>query len=246
MGEYAVRHLGRRVPIDLANVLLQQLSALTARSDLIRIQPPDACNIYEEERMSNRPGMFGFIDRMYFKPTEKGWLFKEPALWRRRTYLLTDTEKMRLVGPVRWMSFAALVLIVAGIQAQDFVADHLHVPSILAAVAIAAAAMTGFWIYTAVFFHPLLSGLMPTNERITFSDQMRMQAIGLPMSVMIVWLVACLTFVILGSGVAFLDGWDWKDAAGIALFAILGVYPVMLLVLRARNVQTVSQQETRN
>lgn len=192
--------------------------------------------------MNDGAGMFGFIDKMYFKPTEKGWLFKEPALWRRRTYLLTDAEKMRLVKPVRWLSLVSLIIVIAGIQAQDVVSDRFHVSAALAVAAIIAVAMALFWIYTTVAFRPLLSGLTPTNERITFWDQVRMQAAAIPVSLIIVWLACCLAFVVLGSGLAFADGWDWKDGAGIAFFAIVGVYPVMLLVLRARHNQ---QQRTR-
>ena len=196
--------------------------------------------------MNDRAGMFGFIDKMYFKPTERGWLFKEPALWRRRTYLLTDAQKMRLVRPVRWMSLVSLIIVIVAIQALDVVSDRFHVSFWLSMAMVVAGAMVLTWIYLTLAFRPLLSGLTPTNERFTFSDQIRLQATGLPMALIIFWLVGCLAFVVLGSGLVFVDGWDWKDGAGIVFFATLGVYPAMLLVLRARKLRNVTQEQTRS
>lgn len=66
------------------------------------------------------------------------------------------------------------------------------------------------------------------------------------MALIIFWLVGCLAFVVLGSGLVFVDGWDWKDGAGIVFFATLGVYPAMLLVLRARKLRNVTQEQTRS
>ena len=97
--------------------------------------------------MNDRAGMFGFIDKMYFKPTERGWLFKEPALWRRRTYLLTDAQKMRLVRPVRWMSLVSLIIVIVAIQALDVVSDRFHVSFWLSMAMVVAGAMVLTWIY---------------------------------------------------------------------------------------------------
>lgn len=191
--------------------------------------------------MSERTGMFGFIDKLYFKPTDKGWVFKEPALWRRKTYLLSDAEKMRLVGPVRLMSIVIAIIVIVAIEIQDFVADRFHLSSGLTLAAVIIVAMAFSWAYVAVFVRPHLSGLTATDERITFSDQFRMQAAALPKPLVIVWLVACLAFVAVGLGISALDGWDWKDAAGVALFAVIGAYPAALLVMRGRQAKVLRQ-----
>jgi len=185
--------------------------------------------------------MFGFIDKLYFKPAEEGWVFKEPALWRRKTYLLTDAEKMRMVGPVRWMSFVMAIIVIVAIEIQDFVSDRFHVSSGLALAAVIIVATAISWAYVAVFVRPHLSGLTATDERITFSDQLRMQAAALPRPLVIVWLVACMAFVAIGLGMSLLDGWDWKDAAGVALFAVFAAYPAALLVVRGRQSKALRQ-----
>jgi len=176
--------------------------------------------------------MFGFIDNMYFKPTDKGWLFKEPGLWRRKTYCVTDAQRMRLIRPVRWMTVVMIAVVIVGIQLQDLVSNSFHMPSWLAMTTSVVLALIFFWIYLAVFFRPNLSELTPTDARITFSDQFHMQATGLPKWLMILWLVACLAFVALGLAVSVLDGWDLKGAAAIVIFAILALYPAALLVFR--------------
>lgn len=184
--------------------------------------------------MSNGSGMFGFIDKMYFKPIDKGWLFKEPAVWPRRTYVVTDAQKMRLARPVRWMSLVMLIVVIAGIQMQGFVSDRLHLSSWLGMAIVTLSALVVFWIYVALFVRPNLSGLTQTDERITWSDQFQMQATMLPKPVMIVWLVICLAFVAVGLWLNFIDGLDLKGAAAIGFFAIIGGYPAALLVVRSR------------
>ena len=185
-----------------------------------------------EQHVSDRSGMFGFIDKMYFKPTDQGWLFKEPGLWRRKTYCVTDAQRMRLVKPVRWMTLVMIIVVIAGVEMQAFVSDSLHVSSWLAMATTVVLALVVFWIYLAVLFRPNLSGLQPTDDRITFSDQFRMQASGLPKPLVIVWLVGCLGFVILGLAISFIDGWHLENVLGIAFFATLGTYPAALLFFR--------------
>jgi hypothetical protein len=184
--------------------------------------------------MDDRREMFGFIDRIYFKPTDNGWLFKEPAFWRRRTFLLTDSEKMRLVRPMRWLSLVSLILIIVAIEAQDFLSDRFHISFGWGMAVAVVLATVAAWSYVNVVLRPLLSGLTPTTERITFLDQFRMQAAALPVPLMTVWLIAALGFVILGLGIFFHGSWNWEDAIGIALFATIAVYPAALLVVRAR------------
>lgn len=185
--------------------------------------------------MSAGSGMFGFIDNIYFKPTENGWLFKEPSVWPRRTYLLTGAQKMRLTAPVRWMNLVVLVIVIAGLQVQEFVSDRLHVSSWFGMTMIVVLAWITIWIYVALFIRPNLSGLTPTDERITWFDQFQMQATMLPMPLMIVWLVICLALVAVGLWISSIDGLDVKGAASIGFFAILGIYPAALLVARSRS-----------
>ena len=77
-----------------------------------------------------------------------------------------------------------------------------------------------------------MSGLTPTDDRITFSDQFQMQAQGLPRWLVIVWLLICLGFVILGLAISFIEGWHLENVFGIAFFAMLGAYPAALLFFR--------------
>jgi hypothetical protein len=184
--------------------------------------------------MSDGSGMFGFIDKMYFKPTEKGWLFKEPSIWPRRTYLVTDAQKMRLAKPVRWMNLVMLIVVIAAIEMQGLVSDRLHLSFWLGMALVTVSALVVFWIYVTLFVRPNLSGLMQTDERITFSDQFRMQATMLPKPLMLVWLVICLAFVAIGLWLSFIEGLDLKGAAAIGFFAIIGAYPAALLVVRNR------------
>ena len=182
--------------------------------------------------MEDRPKMLGFIDKMYFKPTDKGWLFREPGLWRRRTFRVTDAQRMRLIRPMRWMTLVTIVVVIAGIQLQDFVSSRFRVSSWLSITTSVVLALIFFWIYLAVFFRPKLSGLTPTDDRITFSDQFRMQAKELPGWLVIVWLLSCSGFVILGLAISFIEGWHWEDFFGIAFFTMLGTYPAALLFFR--------------
>ena len=121
-----------------------------------------------EHHVSERSGMFGFIDNMYFKPTDKGWLFKEPGLWRRKTYCVTDAQRMRLIRPVRWMTVVMIAVVIVGFQLQDLVSNSFHMPSWLAMTTSVVLALIFFWIYLAVFFRPNLSELTPTDARISF------------------------------------------------------------------------------
>jgi hypothetical protein len=182
--------------------------------------------------MNKRPDGRGFIDKLYFKPTDKGWLFKEPGFWKRRTYCLTDAQRMQLLGPVRWMTLVTIVVVVAGIQLPHIASDRLHVPPWLAMTTSIVLVLIVFWIYLAGFFRPKLSGLTPTDDRITFSDQFQMQAKGLPRGLVILFLLCCLGFVILGLAMSFVDGWHFETAFSIAFFSMLGAYPVALLFLR--------------
>lgn len=191
--------------------------------------------------MNDRSGIFGFIDKLNFKPTDKGWVYKEPALWRRKTYLLSDAEKMRLVRPVRLMSIVMAIIVMVAIGIQDFVSDRFSVSPTLTLAVVTIVAMVISWTYVAIFMRPHLSGLTATDERITFFDQIRMQAAALPRPLVIVWLVACLAFVAVGLGMTILDGWDWKDAAGVALFAVFAAYPAALLVVRGRQAKVLRQ-----
>lgn len=182
--------------------------------------------------MDSRPEMFKFIDKMYFKPTDKGWLFKEPGLWRRRTYCVTDTQRMRLIRPVRWMTLVTIVVVLAGIQLQEFVSNRFHMSFWVSMTTSVVLALIVFWIYLTVFFRPNLSGLTPTDDRITFSDQFQMQAQGLPRWLVIVWLLICLGFVILGLAISFIEGWHLENVFGIAFFTMLGAYPAALMFFR--------------
>jgi uncharacterized membrane protein len=173
--------------------------------------------------------IFGFIDNLYFSHTEKGWLFKEPSVWPRRTYLLTDGQKMRLARPVRWMNFVMLIILIAGLQIQGLVTDWLHVSAWFGMAIVVVSAVIVFWIYVALFVRPKLSSLTPTNERITWSRQFKAQATGLSKPLIVVWLVVCLAFVGLGLWMSFIDGWDLKGVASIGFFVILGIYPAALL-----------------
>lgn len=191
--------------------------------------------------MSEGSGMFVFIDKTYFKPTAEGWLFKEPGIWPRRTYRLTDAQKAGLVKPVRWMLVVIFTLTVAILQTRDLLSDSLSFSPWLSLAIAVIAGMIVLWIYVAVFIRPVLSDLTPTDERITFGDQVRMQAAALPKALIIVWLTLFLVVVILGVGMGFVDGWDLEDVGVIAFCAIMSLYPAVLLVIRSRQSNALRQ-----
>lgn len=179
--------------------------------------------------------VFGGVEELSFKRAHDGWLFTSPTMWPRRTYQVTDAQKAELVGPLRRMLAVQFVLIIVIVFVALSLAENYGASTrwLIIGMALVAGALLS-WLNWALAIRPLVSGLAPTDERITFSDRFKRQAAIFPKALIVVMLLGSL--VLFGGGVAVsLHGArDLMDIAGAAFFGILTVYWIALFVAKQR------------
>lgn len=185
--------------------------------------------------MSKFGWVLGGVEELSFKRAHDGWLFTSPTVWPRRTYLVTDAQKANLVGALRRMLAVQLVLIFVAVFGATTLAENYEPLTRWLVFGIAAVAATFLsWLYWAFSIRPLVAGLAPTDERITFSDRFKRQATIFPKAVIIVMLLGSLVLFAGGVAVSLHGAWDLMDVAGIVFFGILSVYWIALFVAKQR------------
>lgn len=185
--------------------------------------------------MSKFSWVLGGVEELSFKRAHDGWLFTSQTVWPRRTYLVTDAQKANLVGPLRRMLAVQFVLIIVVVFASMNLAENYEPSTRWLVLGIALVAGTFLsWLYWAFAIRPLVAGLVPTDERITFSDRFKRQATIFPKAVIIVMLLGSLVLFAGGVAVSLHGAWDLMDVAGIVFFGILSVYWVALFVTKQR------------
>ncbi len=185
--------------------------------------------------MSKFGWVLGGLEELSFKRAHDGWLFTSRTVWPRRTYLVTDAQKANLVGPLRRMLAVQFVLIIVFVIIATNLAANYE-PStrwLIFGVTMVAATFLS-WLYWAFAIRPLVSGLVPTDERITFSDRFKRQATIFPKAVIIVMLLGSLVLFAGGVAVSLHGARDLMDIAGAMFFGILSVYWIALFVAKQR------------
>ncbi len=185
--------------------------------------------------MSKFGWVLGGLEELSFKRAHDGWLFTSPTIWPRRTYLVTDAQKAKLVGPLRWMLALQFVLIIVIVFVAMSLAQN-YAPStrwLIIGLALVVGTFLS-WLSWAFAIRPLVSGLVPTDERITFSDRFKRQATIFPKAVIIVMLLGSLVLFAGGVAVSLHGARDLTDIAGAMFFGILTVYWIALFVAKQR------------
>ena len=163
----------------------------------------------------------------FFKRKPEGWLFAAPYVWPRRTYLVTDEQKATLVGPLRriwWVQI--LTSIVAVIGLMTFLEDRSVLTQSIV-VGCAVAVILILWsVYAALMIRPLLVGIPATNERISFSDRFKAQAVALPKALFIGGFIIGLLFFVVG--LAFVLGGE-RDLGTILSMAFFGALTLVYI-----------------
>ncbi len=185
--------------------------------------------------MSKFGWILGGLEEISFKRAQDGWVFRSPSIWPRRTYLVTDAQKANLVGPLRRMLAVQFVLIIVIVFVSMNLAENYEPLTRWLIFGIALVAGTFLsWLYWAFAIRPLVSGLVPTDERITFSDRFKRQATIFPKAVIIVMLLGSLVLFSGSVAVSLHGARDLIDITGAAFFGILSVYWIALFVVKQR------------
>lgn len=185
--------------------------------------------------MSKFGWVLGGMEELSFKRAHDGWLFTSPTMWPRRTYQVTDAQKAALVGPLRRMLAVQFVLIIVIVFAAMSLAENSQ-PStrwlIIGAALIAGTLLS--WLCWAVAIRPVVSSLVPTDERITFSDRFKRQATIFPKALIVVMLLGSLVLFAGGVAVSLHGARNLTDVAGATFFGILSAYWIALFVAKQR------------
>jgi hypothetical protein len=185
--------------------------------------------------MSKFGWVLGGVEELSFKRAHDGWLFTSPTVWPRRTYLLTDAQKANLVGPLHRMLAVQLVLIFVTVFGAMTLAENYETLNRWLVFGIAPVAVTFLsWLYWALAIRPLVAGLAPTDERITFSDRFKRQATIFPKGFIIIMLLGSLVLFAAGVAVLLHGALDLMEVAGIVFFGMLSVYWIALFVAKQR------------
>lgn len=185
--------------------------------------------------MSKFGWVLGGVEELSFKRAHDGWLFRSPTAWPRQTYLVTDAQKAKLVGPLRRMLAVQLVLIFVVAFGAPTLTENYETLTRWLVFGIVLVAFTFLsWLYWAFAIRPLVAGLAPTDERITFSDRFKRQATIFPKAVIIIMLLGSLVLFAGGVVISLHGAWDLMDVACIVFFGILSVYWVALFVTKQR------------
>lgn len=189
-----------------------------------------------EGRMSKFGWIAGGWDEMSFKRAPDGWLFSLPFIWSRRTYLVTDAQRELLALPLRrtmWGVFLSVILLIVVMAQIGSVGQNYHAPEYWVAYALLGGViMVLAWAYVTIATRPLLTQLVPTQQRITYADRFRRQATLLPTALIIVGGLFSFAFFALGVAASLTSRWDLSLIFGSAFFGILTAYWVVLFIVK--------------
>jgi len=184
--------------------------------------------------MSKIGWILGGRDEISFKRVNDGWLFA-PPVWPRRTYLVTDAQKAGLSKPLRrlmWMQLGAIAVVCFVLSA--FLAGRDQMTYWVGFGSAALVMMALSWAYSAVVMRPLLIGLVPTQERITFADRFQRQAEAIPNAVIIIMGLLSLMLFVAGALVSLKAKLDLQMICGMVVFGILSLYWIALFAAKRK------------
>lgn len=185
--------------------------------------------------MSKLGWLLGGWDELCFKRVPDGWLFAAPSIWPRRTYRVTDEQKAELSKPLRRMMRVQLAAIVVICFVLGTVLEGRDGFIYWLSFGVACVVMMALsWAYTSISMRPLLSGLVPTQEHITFADRFKLQAAAVPTAVIII--MALFSLVLFAGGVfVWLKGkLDAQMIVGMVTFGALSLYWLALFVAKQK------------
>ncbi len=74
--------------------------------------------------MSKFEWILGGLKEISFKRAQDGWVFRSPSIWPRRTYLMTDAQKVALVKPLRRMLMVQFGMIIVLVVVSNLTANY--------------------------------------------------------------------------------------------------------------------------
>ena len=185
--------------------------------------------------MSKFGWILGGWDEISFKRVPDGWLFAPPSVWPRRTYLVTDEQKAGLGNALRrmmWVQFVVVLVVCLVLGTLLEGRDRLTYWLAYGAATVAMMALS--WAYMTIVLRPLLGGLAPTQEHITFADRFTRQAVAMPKAIIIIMALISLMLFAGGALVWLQAKWNAQMIGGMVLFGILSLYWIALLVAKQR------------
>jgi hypothetical protein len=172
-------------------------------------------------------GLNGADERVAFKRTAGGYVFRAPSRWLigpARHYLVDEATKDEIVcalADIRVLGARAVIAVVVAVLVGLLISLHFRAHLILAGVS-AFALLIAF--VAVVRFHqlaalqPLLAGLPPTAERITWRDRLAVASAVTSMSHLLL-LGLAFTALSLSNGLELIGPLRRADGDGLRLFA---------------------------
>jgi hypothetical protein len=193
--------------------------------------------------MSKIGWVLGAWDEVSFKQVNDGWLFAPPSVWPRRKYLVTDAQKAELSKPLRrmmWMQLGAIAVVcfLMGVFLDG--RDRVTYWAGFGSAAILMIVLS--WACSVVVMRPLLNGLVPTQEKITFADRFKRQAEAIPNTVIIIMGLFSLMLFAAGALVSLKAKLNVQMIFGMVVFGILSLYWVALFAAKLKLMRRISRK----